>query len=588
MKEKLRLIQLILLLLPHKAKANTVIMDGLIKYLLWSAFFAALTIVFLRRQLTRELTLPQGPRSLPLLGNLLELGQNPHCSLARLARTHGPVMSLKLGNIHTVVISSPSSAKEVLKIKEHSISGRHVPHAIQASGHHEVSVSLNATQLLHRQKVRELVAYIKGKNGEAVHIARAAFCTVLNLISTTFLSIDIVEISTQELKDVMQGIIEESGKPNLSNFYTFLAPIDLQGRGHRFTAYFNKLYDFFDQMIENRLAATTGEGRRTNPDILDVLLQLSQEDNSKLTRRTIKSFLLDSFVAGSETSSTTLEWAMIELLRRPELMKRAREEIITVVGFEREIEESDISKLPFLQAMLKGTFRLHPPVPLLLPHKAEVSTEINGYVVPKNTQVLVNVWAIGRDWQVWENPDCFMPEWFMEGSNMDFRGQHFELIPFGSGRRICPGLPLGVRMVQLMPTSLIQSFEWSLPDRMKPKDLNLDEQFGLTLTLASPLKALATPVKNTVLHSSHHTFSKTSIISSKDLPLHPGPRPLQVLGNLLELGQNPHCSLACLARIQGPVMSLKIGSIHTIAISSPRCAKNVLKTKGTPTRPTSH
>ncbi|PKU65653.1 Geraniol 8-hydroxylase [Dendrobium catenatum] len=197
-----------------------------------------------------------------------------------------------------------------------------------------------------------------------------------------------------------------------------------------------------------------------------------------------------------ETSSTTLEWAMAELLRRPELMKRAREEIITVVGFEREIEESDISKLPLLQAILKETLRLHPPVPLLLPHKAEVSTEINGYLVPKNTQVLVNVWAIGRDEQVWEKPDCFMPERFMEaGSSIDFRGQHFELIPFGSGRRICPGLPLGVRMVQLMLASLIQSFEWSLPDGMKPQDLNLNEQFGITLNLASPLKALAIPVR---------------------------------------------------------------------------------------------
>ncbi|KAI0520422.1 hypothetical protein KFK09_007897 [Dendrobium nobile] len=375
-------------------------MDALTQYLLWSAFITTLTIVFLRGRSTRELTLPPGPRSLPLLGNLLELGQNPHRSLARLARTHGPVMSLKLGSIHTVVISSPSSAKELLKTKEHSISGRQVPQAIQASGHHQVSVvwlsrnqswrylhtlmkthlfnaqSLNATQLLRRRKVQELVAYIKGKE-EAVHIARAAFCTVLNLISTTFLSIDIADLqseSTQELKEVMQGIMEEAGKPNISDYFTFIAPIDLQGRGRRFTAHFNKLYDFFDQMIENRLADTTGEGRRTNPDILDVLLQLSREDNSKLTRRTIKSFLLDAFVAGSETSSTTLEWAMAELLRRPELMKRAREEIITVVGFEREIEESDILKLPLLQAILKETLRLHPPAPLLLPHKAEVSS----------------------------------------------------------------------------------------------------------------------------------------------------------------------------------------------------------------------
>ncbi|KAH0465202.1 hypothetical protein IEQ34_005305 [Dendrobium chrysotoxum] len=196
---------------------------------------------------------------------------------------------------------------------------------MQSLGHHEVSIvwssqnqswrylhtlSLDATQLLRRRKIYELVAYIRGKNGEAVHIALAAFSTVLNLISTTFLSIDMIDLkselaqelkdlisglmeelkshdsapdfshknldveSAQALKDVMQGIMEEAGKLNLSDFYTFLAPIDLQGRR------------------KNRLPATTGKGRRTNPDILDVLSQLSREDDSKVARRTIKSFLL--------------------------------------------------------------------------------------------------------------------------------------------------------------------------------------------------------------------------------------------------------------------------------------------------------
>lgn len=185
---------------------------------------------------------------------------------------------------------------------------------------------------------------------------------------------------------------------------------------------------------------------------------------------------------------------MAELLRRPELMESARAEIAKVIGFEREVRESDISRLPFLQAVLKETLRLHPPLPFLLPHKAEASVDINGYMVPKNTQVIVNVWAIGRDERVWENPDRFAPERFMGGaSEIDIFGQHFELTPFGSGRRVCPGLPLGVRMVQLMLASLIQSFEWSLPDGMAPKDLDLREKFGLTLVMASPLQAMASP-----------------------------------------------------------------------------------------------
>ncbi|KAL0923556.1 hypothetical protein M5K25_007618 [Dendrobium thyrsiflorum] len=516
------LIKILSLIRKYFSPSYKLMEEEIRHYLLWSAFFTALTILFLRRRSSKDLPLPLGPRPLPVLGNLLELGQNPHRSLARLARTHGPVMSLKIGSIHTIIISSPSFAKEVLKTKEHSISGRQVPDVVQSLGHHEFSIawsspnqswrylrtlvkthlfntqSLDATQLLRRRKIHELVAYVRGKNGEAVHIALAAFSTVLNLISTTFLSIDMIDLrseSAQELKDLIWGLMEEAGRPNLSDFFPSLAPMDLQGRRRRFRVYYNKLYDFLDKMVENRLTTTAEEGRRTNPDILDVLLQLSQEDNSKLSRRMIECLLLESFAAGSETTSTTLEWAMAELLRRPELMKMAREEIKSVIGFEREIEESDISKLPFLQAVLKETLRLHPPAPLLLPHKVEVSTEINGYLVPKNSQVLVNVWAISRDEGVWKNPNCFVPERFMGEREIDFHGQHFEFIPFGSGRRICPGLSFGVRMVQIMLASLIQSFEWSLPDGIMPKNLDLKEKFGITLTLASPLKAFATPAR---------------------------------------------------------------------------------------------
>nr|ACC59773.2 flavonoid 3',5' hydroxylase-like protein [Vanda coerulea] len=496
-------------------------MEELTQYLLWSIFFFIAIAMLLRRRSSRNLALPPGPRPLPVLGNLLELGQNPHRSLALLARIHGPVMYLKLGSI--TQSSSPLQPPQKKSLKQKITPPPPDKSQIlsQAVGHHQVSViwlspnqswrylrtlmkanlfnakSLNATELLRRRKVRELIAYIKGKNGEAVHVARAAFCTVLNLISTTFLSIDMVDIfqseSAQELKDLMSGIMEEVGRPNVSDFFPFLAPIDLQGCRRRFAAYIKKLSDFFDEVIENRLA---GGGGRNKHDILNALLQLSREENSKLSRNTIISFLIDSFAAGSETSSATLEWAMVELLRSPEQMATAREEIATVIGLEREVEESDMSRLPFLQAVLKETLRLHPPGPLLVPHKTEESTEINGYAVPKNSQFLVNVWAIGRDERLWENPDCFMPERFVAGGEIDFRGHHFELLPFGSGRRICPGMPLGVRMVQLMLASLLQSFEWGLPDGMKPEDLDLTEKHGLSTVLAAPLKAIATPTKH--------------------------------------------------------------------------------------------
>ena len=183
---------------------------------------------------------------------------------------------------------------------------------------------------------------------------------------------------------------------------------------------------------------------------------------------------------------------MAELLNNPNLMAKARSELGKVVGKEKMVEESDISKLPYLQAVVKETFRLHPPVPFLVPRKTEMKSEILGYAVPKNAHVLVNVWAIGRDSTIWSNPNSFVPERFLE-CEIDVKGRDFQLIPFGAGRRICPGLLLGHRMVHLMLASLLHSFDWKLEDGMKPEDMDMTEKFGFTLRKAQPLQAV--PIK---------------------------------------------------------------------------------------------
>ncbi|PKI49975.1 hypothetical protein CRG98_029649 [Punica granatum] len=161
----------------------------------------------------------------------------------------------------------------------------------------------------------------------------------------------------------------------------------------------------------------------------------------------------DLFIAGSDTSALTTEWAMAELLRKPSVLQKARQELLDVIGTERQVQESDIHQLPYLQAIVKETMRLHPAVPLLLPYKAKTDAEVLGYVIPKGIQVLVNAWALGRDPDYWTEPTEFRPERFL-GSNVDYKGRDYEYIPFGAGRRICPGLPLAVRMVHLMVASL--------------------------------------------------------------------------------------------------------------------------------------
>ena len=183
---------------------------------------------------------------------------------------------------------------------------------------------------------------------------------------------------------------------------------------------------------------------------------------------------------------------MAELIHNPKIMSKVEKELEQVVGKGNPVEETDIARLPYLQAVIKETFRLHPPVPLLLPRKAEVDVEIGGYIIPKDAQVLVNAWVIGRDPTKWDNPNIFLPERFLD-SEIDIKGHHFELIPFGSGRRICPGLPLAIRMLPLMLGSLVNCFNWKLEDGIKLDDLDKEDEYGITLEKSQPVRIV--PIK---------------------------------------------------------------------------------------------
>lgn len=183
---------------------------------------------------------------------------------------------------------------------------------------------------------------------------------------------------------------------------------------------------------------------------------------------------------------------MAEILRKPDVMAKAKAELQLVVGKGKIPEETDVSKLPYLQCIVKETLRIHTPLPFLVPRTVESDVEVNGYTIPKGSQVLVNVWAIGRDPSDWEDPLNFKPERFLT-SERDVRGRDFELIPFGAGRRICPGLPLAIRLVPVTLGALINSFDWKLDGGIGPRELDMEERFGITLHKARPLRAIPMP-----------------------------------------------------------------------------------------------
>lgn len=196
---------------------------------------------------------------------------------------------------------------------------------------------------------------------------------------------------------------------------------------------------------------------------------------------------------GSENSSATLEWTMSELLKNPRVMEKAQIEVREVLCQDKGlVNESKLHELKYLKLVVKEALRLHPPVPLLVPRESMERCQIYSYDIPPKTRVVVNAWAIARDPEYWTNPEEFYPERF-EDCSVDFKGNNFELIPFGAGRRRCPGMTLGIANIELPLAMLLYHFDWKLAHELRPEDLDMDESYGLTMRRKNNLFAIPTP-----------------------------------------------------------------------------------------------
>ncbi|KAH0675368.1 hypothetical protein KY285_023169 [Solanum tuberosum] len=408
-------------------------------------------------------------------------------------------------------------AKQVLQKQDLAFSTRFIPNALQAHNYCKFSMSwlpvcpqwrtlrrilnknivsfnrLDANQHLRSQKVKELIDYCAkcSQEGKVVDVGQVAFKTSLNLLSNTLFSKDLVDPfsdSKVELKEVIWGIIDEAGKINLVDVFPILGKIDPQRIRYRTNIHFAKLFKLFGDLINERLEEKKNNHTEKS-DVLEVFLNHSAENPQEFDENYIKSTFMDLFIGGTDTTTSTLEWAMAETLRQPEIMKKVQAELSEVVGKRKPIEEADVSRLPYLQFIVKETLRMHPPAPFLIPRRVDQGVKLFDYIIPKGLLVLVNVWAIGRDSTFWEDPLVVKPERF-QSIELDVRGKDFDLIPFGAGRRICPGLPLALRMVPVMLGSMLNSFNWKLEAGIEPKDLDMDEKFGFITPKAHPLHAI--------------------------------------------------------------------------------------------------
>jgi cytochrome P450 len=332
---------------------------------------------------------------------------------------------------------------------------------------------------------------------EAVDVGGQLVMLTNNIISRMLMSQTCSgsDDEADEVKKLVKDVAELTGKFNLADYVWFCRNLDLQGMGKSL----KKVRDKFDVLME-KIIKDHEETRKINrdhevKDLVHILLDIAEDESSdiRLTRENIKAFILDIFVAGTDTSAITIEWALAELINNPDIMKKARDEIDSTIGTTpRLVQESDIPNLPCLQAVVKETLRLHPTGPIIV-REATKDCTVADYHIPVKTQLFVNVWAIGRDPNHWEKPLEFRPERFLDGKgSLDVRGQHFHLLPFGSGRRGCPGTSLALQVIQTSLAAMIQCFEW----RVDNGNVNMEEGPGLTLPRAHPLICVPVPRLN--------------------------------------------------------------------------------------------
>ncbi|CAN4085951.1 unnamed protein product [Withania somnifera] len=298
----------------------------------------------------------------------------------------------------------------------------------------------------------------------------------------------------KKFKTLVMELVELLGVFNIGDFMPWLAWVNrFNGLNDKVDKVATDFSAFLEGVIQEHREKKTDEKEEGSADFVDIMLQVQKENKSgfKVGMDSIKAIIMDMFSAGTDTTSTVLEWTMNELIRNPKTLQKLRDEVRQVTLGKSDVTEDDLEHMPYLRAVLKESLRLHSPVPLL-PREAIKDTKVLGYDVAAGTQVFICPWAISRDPTIWENPEEFQPERFLD-SCIDYKGLHFELIPFGAGRRGCPGIPFAIVVNELALARMLFHFEFSLPNGAKAEDLDVDEALGITVRRKFPLLVVATP-----------------------------------------------------------------------------------------------
>ncbi|XP_057803755.1 premnaspirodiene oxygenase-like [Salvia miltiorrhiza] len=474
--------------------------------LIFISFLFILILIKLYKTSGNRRKLPPGPWKLPILGNLHQLiGSLPHHALRTLSRKHGPLMHMSLGEIPVVVVSSPRIAEEIAKTNDVAFANRvelMLPKIVLYNSTDIASApygdywrfmrKLCVLEFLNHKKVRSFHSLMEDEVLHLVESVRVSQAMPVNL-SRRILSTECRIICRAtvgrvcRVQEPLIAIVKEAvaigavfNAADLFPSMRFLHLLSAGSRGRLQSMHVRAdriLEDIIRQHQEKRLIGN-GDSMEEE-DIVDVLLRASERDDLQvaITTDNIKANIFEMFIAGIETSSLVIEWAMSEMMKNPRVLHKAQAEVRAVLQGKERFPKTEIQKLKYLKMVIKETLRLHPPGPLLCPRRCREETRIHGYDIPVGTVVLINVWAIGRDPEFWLEPERFEPERFQDATT-DFHGKHFEFIPFGAGRRICPGIAFGLAGVELSLAHLLYHFDWKIPGGISPEEFDMTENFG--------------------------------------------------------------------------------------------------------------
>ncbi|KAJ4774570.1 Cytochrome P450 [Rhynchospora pubera] len=480
----------------------------------------SITILLHYRSKNNKKKLPPSPPALPVLGHLHLLKKPLHRTLIDISCQYGPITFLRFGARPAIVISSHTLAEQCFTTYDLSFSNRvqlpsvmlpnimgFVDYGSYWRSVRQIAVvellsnqQLQASSDTRAEEIKDMVhqlfqSYKLHENsGGQNYFRRLDFKKMIFELNMNIMMMliagekfygdkikDVEE--TQKFREAVKGWFELTGSANVEDFIPLLRILDLQGVMKKMKC----ITEVIEEMAQKIIDDHRQEGSGKKKTMIGTMLELGKKDSEKYSDFVIRNLAINLLIGGTETSATTIEWAMALLLNNPHILQKGRAEVDAQVGNQRLIQESDLNHLPYLHCIISETLRIFPPGPLLVPHESREEIFLRGYEIPKGTMLLVNVYQIQRDPEIWEEPKKFKPERFEDGkSNGNW------MAPFGMGRRRCPGEALAMREVGVVLGALIQCFDWQ---RIGSELIDLTEGSGLSIPMATPLEVMYRPRK---------------------------------------------------------------------------------------------